>query len=442
MQKQKYWLACLVLAAAVLAQGWQAGPQTNFAYWRFDGEYFPGTGKVYFLGGRLSDGGTDGSIWSFDPVAQTYADVGVDLPKPISNYDITLLRDDYDLAAGDTYGLYIVGGRLGVSPNNTTDTVQVYYPVSNRARVLPTDAWPARVGGVPPVGHACAAYGNKMYVYGGFNGTTWEVTSAAWLFDPLAPAGSKWTQLRSMSKGRTYRLCAVVDSFVYAVGGDTAYNSALYAQAQCERMNALDTAAGWSPIQSLPGIAGESRAFGFDGNSPYDFAGEIITAGRGLWPAESTNCYIYYTATNAWDTFPRLRQARRNHAGAFIPGDRGSNGIPGIWVWGGRQLDDQTILQTSEYVQMNLVGTAERRDARLPRLTVSPNPARGAATVRFAPVGPGPVTLAVYDVLGSPVCSATSGDGLFVVKGLAAGTYILRLEARGTNETCKLVVAR
>lgn len=442
MQKQKYWLACLVLAAAVLAQGWQAGPQTGFTYWRLDGEYFPGTGKVYFLGGRLSDGNTDGSIWSFDPVGQTYVDVGVDLPKPISNYDITLLRDDYDLAAGDTYGLYIVGGRLSVSPNNGTDTVQVYYPVSNRARVLPTDAWPGRVGGVPPVGHACVAYGNKMYVYGGFNSTTWAVTTATWLFDPLAPSGSRWTQLRNMNKGRTYRLCATVDSFIYAIAGDTAYSSALYARAECERMNALDTATGWTSIPSLPVVAGEARAFGFDGNSPYGFGGQIITAGRGIWPDESTNCYIYNTATSAWDTFPRLRQARRNHAGAFIPGSRGSNGIPGIWVWGGRQIDDQTILRTSEYVQMNLVGAAERRGLETPRLVVSPNPARGAATVRFAPAGGGPVRLKVYDVLGSPVYSATSGEGLFIVKGLAAGTYVLRLEARGGNEERKLVIAR
>ncbi|MEO0080650.1 MAG: hypothetical protein ABIK44_08260, partial [candidate division WOR-3 bacterium] len=139
MARVSWLVAALSLVGAAFGQDWQNGPATGFRYWRFDGEFFPQTGKVYFLGGRLSNGNTDGSIWSFDPVTGAYVDLGVDMPKPVSNYDICYLRDDYNLPAGDTYGLYIFGGRLGVSPNNPTDTVQVYYPVSNTARVLPTD---------------------------------------------------------------------------------------------------------------------------------------------------------------------------------------------------------------------------------------------------------------------------------------------------------------
>ncbi|HUM70085.1 MAG TPA: hypothetical protein PLK31_14720, partial [Chloroflexota bacterium] len=70
---------------------WQLAPNAPFAYTRFDAEYSPTTGKVYFLGGRLGSGDTDGSIWEFDPVTGVYADTGVDMPVPISNYQIVRL---------------------------------------------------------------------------------------------------------------------------------------------------------------------------------------------------------------------------------------------------------------------------------------------------------------------------------------------------------------
>jgi len=98
----------------------------------------------------------------------------------------------------------------------------------------------------------------------------------------------------------------------------------------------------------------QARAFGFDSDKPGDFAGDIIVAGRGTWPTESTNCYIYEVQSDSWDSFPRLAQRRRNHAGVFIPAEAGGTGVPGLWVFGGRQTQDTLCLQVSEYYAIDI----------------------------------------------------------------------------------------
>ena len=43
---------------------WTAGPAMCFDMYRLDGEFYPGTGLVYFLGGRLDAATTSGNIYS------------------------------------------------------------------------------------------------------------------------------------------------------------------------------------------------------------------------------------------------------------------------------------------------------------------------------------------------------------------------------------------
>jgi len=95
MKKFVVLFACFVLAGIAAGQDWENGPQSPFAYCRFDGEYFPGTAKVYFLGGRFGTSTTLGDIYSYTPSTDSYADVGVDMPLAVSNYDVCLLRDDH-----------------------------------------------------------------------------------------------------------------------------------------------------------------------------------------------------------------------------------------------------------------------------------------------------------------------------------------------------------
>jgi hypothetical protein len=353
MNKFVVLLASFMLAGIAAGQSWQNGPQSSFAYCRFDGEYFPGTAKVYFLGGRVGDSTTLGDIYRYTPLTGEYADVGVNMPLAVSNYDVCLLRDDHDTLGGDTFGLYIVGGRYDGAPY-FIDSVQVYYPTSNTAEMLHTDAFPGRAGGQITVGQSAIVYNNLMYVTGGFNQTGNATSGEVWSFNPLATAGTRWSQLANMALARAYPIVAIVDSFLYACGGDTWSASSLYPRTQCQRLNLNDTAAGWTLVANMPDSNSQVRAFGFDSDKPGDFAGDIIVADRGVWPYESTDCYIYHTATDTWDTFPRLAQRRRNHAGVYIPAEAGGTGVPGMWVFGGRQDQDTLCLQVSEYYAIDI----------------------------------------------------------------------------------------
>jgi hypothetical protein len=81
-------------------------------------------------------------------------------------------------------------------------------------------------------------------------------------------------------------------------------------------------------------------------------------------------------------------------------------------------------------------------------LTVSPNPfTRGFATLRYSLPKAGAANISVFDVTGRTVLSRSvvatrSGAVSLNVGELAAGTYLVRLEAEGFTGTQKLVVQR
>ncbi len=78
-----------------------------------------------------------------------------------------------------------------------------------------------------------------------------------------------------------------------------------------------------------------------------------------------------------------------------------------------------------------------------------PNPFSGETAFRYSLAEPGPMRLAVYDVLGREVAvladrEALAGEGSarFAASGLAAGLYLVRLEAAGTTQTRRVVLTR
>ncbi|MEW5985110.1 MAG: S8 family serine peptidase [Chloroflexota bacterium] len=327
-----------------LQASWQLGADTSFEYWRFDGEYFDsGAGqsydqKVYFLGGRLSSGNTDGIIWSYDPLTGVYAQTGRTMPVPISNYTVNLLQD----SAG--WGLYVFGGRDNAG--GMRREVQVYYPATNTTATITTDPLP----GAGRISGGTVVVGNKVYVFGGFDGA--QTYAQSYVFDPLAPASTRWTTLANLSQGRGYILAAAVDGKIYAMGGDTYDGVNLYAQVTTEVFDTANPGAGWNnaAVAEMPIACDQAQTFGFDSDAGHGFAGKVVTAGCGQWPAETADSLTYTVSTDTWDSsFPDLNQARRNHAGAYIP----IGSLPGLWVFGGRQGSDTTILRSTEYYVLN-----------------------------------------------------------------------------------------
>jgi hypothetical protein len=317
---------------------WQSGPATTFsqALSRFDGAYDPVSGLVYFLGGRLADNNTDGSVWSFNPATGIYADTGVDMPTPISNYTANVLTDSTGT------GLYIFCGRTNAG--GQTLGVQVYYPATNSVVQLPVaDDFP---GSLTCTSALNVVVGNKAYVAGGLDTAVSPYNAAeTWVFDPMAASGSRWTRLTAadLAQGRAYIMGAAVDGKVYAVGGsfyDPA--STICGQQLCNvtTVQVLDPAAAtptWTTLAALPEECSSSRAWGFDSTSLYQdpvdltpLAGKIVT-GCGWWPNALSSVYAYDVAGNAWGAFPSFITARRDQAGELLP----LASDPAIWVWGG-----------------------------------------------------------------------------------------------------------
>jgi len=349
-------IVMMVAAAVAVAQAgddqewggsWQNGPTTGFNLTRLDGAYDPGTGLVYFLGGRTGTV-TYGSIWSFNPATGTYADTGADLVTPISNYTVNVLND-----ANGT-GLYVFCGRDAAA--GQTFGVQAFYPATNTAVQLPpADNYPG------PTSCSSAlnvVINNKVYVAGGFDGTANSVQT--WVFDPMAPSGSRWTRLTNadLAQGRAYIMGAAVDGLIYAIGG--AYWDGVSALINVATVQVLDPAAptpSWSALTSLPEECSSSRAWGFDTSSLYvdpsdmtPLAGKIIS-GCGFWSTENEHVYAYTVATNTWEAFPWFQIIHRDMAGEFLP----LASAPALWIWGGRSGDDTTPSQTSEYYSLELI---------------------------------------------------------------------------------------
>jgi len=341
----------LLLAAASLAQTWVPTQAAPFAYTRFDGEYHPVTKKVYFLGGRLANSNTDGSIYSYDPATGIYLDMGVDMTVPVSNYTVVAINAH---SGSDSIGFLVVGGRnsSGVGVNN----LQAYVAIGNAVYNQTSDPWPGTIGGgITQPAQGVISYNNKLYAFGGYNNTTAPYCSdSTYIFDVSQPSGSRWSRApANLSVARGYIMPAVVDGKIYAIGGDTYDGASLYASTMVERLDPANLAAGWQAMASLPTPLGEAQAFGFDTGSPYGLGGYIILAGGGAWPADTNLCFIYNVAGNAWTSFPwNLNYKRRDHAGVMIPDTLYANGDPGIWVFGGRSGSDATVLNIPEYLPM------------------------------------------------------------------------------------------
>jgi hypothetical protein len=190
-----------------VSRSWTAGPSTCFDLTRFDGEFFPGLGKVYFLGGRY-DASTIGDIYSFNPITAECADTGADMPTPISNYTVNLVND------GVNNLLCTFGGRN--SAGNQTMDVQCYNPFNNTAIVVASlpSAWTGYSPGAQVV------VNNIVYIFGGFNGggSTPYMLARTEKYDPVTKT---FTQLGDLHMARSYIMATSVNGIIYAFGGDT-----------------------------------------------------------------------------------------------------------------------------------------------------------------------------------------------------------------------------
>jgi len=325
----------------------KSGPEAPFGGTRFDGAVVDGT--VYFLGFRDVDNNTDGSIWTYDIKKKKYADTGVDMAVPVSNYTVAVLKDKTGT------GLYTFGGRD--NDGASIDTVQVYYPSSGKTAVLKKDKWPGMTPSdcvsLPATG--VTVVDNKAYALGGMSFSTSvpacvdDNSNEVWVFDPMAKDGKKWTKGPNLKTARGYISAAVVGgNTIYAIGGDLNDAGTLTAQTNVETWKIGSKK--WAKGADLPQGCDETQAFAFDKGS---LGGTITLAGCGQWPNAIPDVLQYDVKGGDWSTVGALAEARRNQAGVNI----GSAKKPQLMVLGGYNSDGTLVLTTSE------IGTAGKKAA-------------------------------------------------------------------------------
>jgi len=75
-------------------------------------------------------------------------------------------------------------------------------------------------------------------------------------------------------------------------------------------------------------------------------------------------------------------------------------------------------------------------------LLIKPNPTRGFTSVYYNLPKGEVATLKIYNILGEIVYNEKSDKGLFTIRKLPTGIYLLRFNAKGYKEERKLVVIK
>jgi hypothetical protein len=126
----------------------------------------------------------------------------------------------------------------------------------------------------------------------------------------------------------------------------------------------------------------------------------------------------------------------------YIPVEAGGVGVPGIWVFGGRQDQDTLCLKVSEYYVINPIGVEETPNGEL-RTTNVTTVVRG---VLFLPAN-GEWRMAIgelLDIQGRKVMELRAGAN--DVHSLAPGVYLVRSEPSAASgkpsAVTKVVVTR
>ncbi|HEX5689539.1 MAG TPA: kelch repeat-containing protein, partial [Roseiflexaceae bacterium] len=209
-----------------------------------------GTLHLYAIGGDV-DGKVSNEVISYN--ANTQAWVKWD-SKP------TAVSDVQAAVIGNT--IYVPGGRLG--DGQASNVFEAYNPQNNRWSTLKPLPQPRS-------GYGLAAVEGKLYLFGGWDGTTYR--AEVWQYNPDQ---DEWAERTSMPTARAYAGTAALDGSIYVVGGENK-DGALTTN---ERYNPSNDSAGdpWAtqqpllePRSHIAAVAANGRLFvigGPEGNDP------------------------------------------------------------------------------------------------------------------------------------------------------------------------------
>lgn len=271
------------------------------------GQWHPDTQRFYVLGGRQDDTGLELlNPREYDPTTNTWTTKAATFSDNRVN---NMVGGILDLGVKS---IVLVGGSV-VGGTQTSPEVRFYDPIADSISVIASDPWPPSVSANLLPGGAAVA-NNRLYVFGGFNNPV-AVDNRIWEFDPLAPAGTRWTQkAATLPQPKGYIPAAEAGGFIYLMGGSDWDGATLVDSTQSLRYDPVaDTI---TTIATIPRAVAETRAV----RQPLDGSIWVISGGRTA-PNPSTEVNAYQPATNTWTTAPTVLNARRNFPADVDPTD-------------------------------------------------------------------------------------------------------------------------
>lgn len=315
--------------------------------------------------------------------------------------------------------LYILGGYVG-STFTPTDQVFEYGPITNQWSMkasMPS----ARGAGMT------AIMDGRIYVIGGEPGRREN--------DVYDPATDEWTSLAKMPTGREHLAGAAIDSLIYVVGGRGGgmNHSALEAYSPQSDI--------WYTLADMPTARGGLAATAFDGKL-YVFGGEFFGATSGVF--EETE--EYDPMTNTWRTLEPMPEPRHG-MGAVTVGDS-------IFIIGGGPVAGFGVTDVNSIFVPPLAVTSIADEKTLPEEFVLkqnyPNPFNPTTTIEFSLPQTSEVVLRIYNLRGEVVNTLMQGTQSPGVKSVtwdgsddrgrqvASGLYFYRLDIGTFTEIRKM----
>ena len=243
-------------------------------------------GKFYVLGGEETGGTRTGHVQIYDPDTMTWDNSSPTMPVAVSNLCAAVIDQD----------IYVPGGYDGISG---ITNLQVFHANTNSWETIATDPLLAARSG-----SACASYNNKLYVFGGNDGGS--DTDSNWVYDPAAPASTRWTVLANAPVATSWGAAlAVGDLLFYSGLGITADLADVYAYDPANNM--------WITYPSLNTGRGGAGMWAI---------GEMLYVGGGGWSSYLTSVEAYDTSLGtggSWVATNSLLQGRRTFAWASSP---------------------------------------------------------------------------------------------------------------------------
>jgi len=365
---------------------------------------------------------------------------------------------------------YVIGGRD--SSGSRYNTTYLY--------IIPADSWALRASMPTPRAHvACAAVNGKIYVIGGWVGST-----ATNVVEEYDPATNAWRSRATMPTPRYTMGTAVANNKIYCIGGMDMSGSVFSAIEEYDPV--ADTWAVKTPMPTArigPGageVGGKIYVAGGSNLSQALYVNEEFDPALNTWTSKASiptrryclGCFsygnkvyglggydylnyhttveVYDPASNTWASEIPMQNARQSMA-VGLKGD--TVYVIGGWNNGAVAFNEEGILQETGVEERALKAS---RGEELARLVVQPNPITQTARIsvsRGSYRSPDSEwTLKIYDVQGRTVRQIPMTHAEAVWNGRDAqgtpvpgGVYFVQVAGRGGDErvlTQRVVLVR